>query len=241
MRRTRALLLDLDDTLLLNDMDTFGNAYYHALVNKMRSHIPPTQFVEALNAGVSAMWRNDGRGATNQDAFMREFFARVDRTPSDIVPLFDEFYRVDYEALRVHTQPDPDARRLVTVARARGYQIAIATQPVFPRTAVLARLRWANVPENEFAYDFCASYEQMSACKPSPVFFRDVLHHLGRAPEECVMVGDSIDSDLAAGKLGIGTFWVDRGRWPATDPGADAHGTLGDLIALIESGGLDAL
>jgi len=212
----RALLLDLDDTLLINDMEAFTRAYYPALVAKMSSHIPPALFTEALNAGIAAMWHNDG-------------------------PVFDEFYSLDFESLRVHTRPDPNARRLVTLARAHGYQIAIATQPVFPRSAVLARLRWANVPHREFAYDLVSSYEHMRACKPHPVFFASLLERLGRAPDECLMVGDSIDTDLPAGELGIRTFWVDRGQRVGANVSADARGTLGDLASLLETGGIHAL
>ena len=40
------------------------------------------------------------------------------------------------------------ARRL----QADGLQVAIATQPMFPRAAILARLRWADVPFDEFPY-----------------------------------------------------------------------------------------
>jgi len=237
----RALLLDLDDTLLINDMEAFTRAYYPALVAKMSSHIPPALFTEALNAGIAAMWHNDGRDGTNLQVFVREFFARVNRTDTDIMPVFDEFYSLDFESLRVHTRPDPNARRLVTLARAHGYQIAIATQPVFPRSAVLARLRWANVPHREFAYDLVSSYEHMRACKPHPVFFASILERLGRAPDECLMVGDSIDTDLPARELGIRTFWVDRGQRVGANVSADARGTLGDLASLLETGGIHAL
>lgn len=238
----RALLLDLDDTLLVNDMDSFGPSYYRALLEAMRTVCPPVRFMEALQAGTEAMMRNDGRSGTNAEVFAREFLPRVGRSADEVMPLFERFYRKDFDALRTVTQVDPDARRLVELARHQGYQVAIATQPLFPRDAILARLRWAEVPDEEFHYDWITSYEVMSACKPRRAFFRTVLDRLQRRPDECLMVGDSPEADMGAGRLGIKTFWVDRnhGDDPATVR-ADARGSLSDLIRLIETGQVDDL
>lgn len=238
----RALLLDLDDTLLLNDMETFAPGYFRALLDKMRTVCPPVRFMEALQVGTEAMMRNDGRNGSNADVFAREFLPRVDRRAEEIMPYLERFYREDFDALRRLTGVDPDARRLVSLARARGYQLAVATQPIFPRDAILARLRWAEVPDEEFRYDLITSYEMMNACKPHRAYFRAVLEHLERRPKECVMVGDSVEADLGAGRLGIKTFWVDRGRGDAPrSVRADARGNLADLIRLIETGEIDEL
>lgn len=236
----RALLLDLDDTLLINDMETFAPGYFRALLHAMRAVSPPVRFMEALQTGTEAMMRNDGRDGTNEQVFMREFLPRIERRAEEMEPLFRRFYREEFDALRPLTAVDPDARRLVTLARERGYQVAIATQPIFPREAILARLRWAEVPDEEFHYDLITSFEVMHACKPHRAFFRAVLERLGRRPEECLMVGDSVGADLGAGRLGIRTFWVDRGRGESPrDVRPDARGSLADLIRLIETGEID--
>lgn len=252
--KIRALLLDLDDTLLINDMVDFSSGYYRALLGKLSSLCPPVRLMEALQFGVEAMLRNDGRGPTNAEVFYREFLPRTGCAPEDLVELVDEFYRVDFDALRVHTDVDPDARRLVRLARERGYQLAVATQPLFPHVAILARLRWADVPHEEFEYEFVASYDSMRACKPHRAYFRAILQELGRQPRECVMVGDNVDTDLAgAARLGLRTYWVQRGTDPRGDasdggrPGStrkappDAQGSLAGLIRLIETGEIDAI
>ena len=238
----RALLLDLDDTLLINDMDSFGPAYCRALLGTMRSICPPVRFMEALQAGTEAMMGNDGRSGPNAEVFAREFLPRVGRSAEDIMPIFERFYREEFDGLRSLTEVDPDAKRLVALARQQGYQLAIATQPLFPREAILARLRWAGVPDEEWRYDFVASYESLSACKPRWAYFRTILDRLGRRPDECLVVGDSPQADMAAGRFGLKTYWVDRGR--GVDPSsvqADARGNLLDLIHLIETGEVDDL
>jgi FMN phosphatase YigB (HAD superfamily) len=242
LHRIRALLFDLDDTLLLNDMEAFGAAYFRALATKLRPLCPPEVLQPALDEAVRAMWRNDGRNGTNAEVFAQIFFPRVGRTPEELMPLIHEFYTRDFEALRRFTAPDPEARALVSLAVERGYQLAVATQPVFPLPAILARLRWAGVGADEFPYAYISSYEEMRACKPHPHYFGTIVTALGRAPEECLMVGDSAETDLPARRYGLKTFWVRRGGQENTaEILCDAQGTLGDLGRLLETGGLDAL
>ena len=240
-RAKRALLLDLDDTLLLNDMEAFAPHYFHALLAKAKERFSPGPFLAALDAGTQAMWRNDGNDGTNAEVFWSVFCARTGRERDQVLPLFDAFYTQEFETLRQYTGVDPQARVLVELALKRGYQVAVATQPVFPLTAILARLRWAGVGAELFDYHFIASYETMRACKPHPHYFASILSHLGRAPEECLMVGDSPSSDMAAGQFGLATFWVDRGQLAEDRVRCDARGDLGDLLELIQTGRIDDL
>lgn len=240
--RIRALLLDLDDTLLLNDTDTFLSHYFRALVAKMQGVVPVGRFAEALSVATRAMERNDGTNGTNAEVFAREFFRRVGREPDDVMPLFDDFYAHEFEALQSLTAPDPAARELVAWAFSHGLQVAIATQPMFPRVAILSRLRWAGVPQDEFPYHWVACYEEMHACKPHPHFFREIREGLGRRPDECLMVGDSPDADMPARELGLRTYLVQRGkRQDVDDVACDARGDLRHLLTLLRTGGIHDL
>ena len=237
----RALLLDLDDTLLINDFEAFLADYFPLLVAKMEAVCPPAQFMGALDAGMRAMLANDGSGGTNAEVFAERFFALLECPPERVMPLLDAFYTDDFELLREHVAPDADARPLVELAFDRGYQVAIATQPVFPLSAIRARLRWAGVGAEVFPYDFVVSYETMSACKPHPYFFQSLLARLGRQPDECLMVGDSLETDMPARLLRLKTFWVNRGQSQPEEVTWDAQGNLSDLIRLIETGEIDEL
>jgi len=134
------------------------------------------------------------------------------------------------------------ARAVVELAFSQGYRVAIATQPLFPRSAILARLRWAGVGAEEFAYAAITSYETMSACKPHSLFFNTLAQRVGCDPRECLMVGDSIGADMPARRVGCKTFWVDRD--PVPRPSAivwDAAGSLADLYTLMQTGGIHEL
>jgi len=56
----RALLLDLDDTLLVNDWNTFFPPYLELLIRQMADLVPAEQFIAAFDAGTEAMVRSDG-------------------------------------------------------------------------------------------------------------------------------------------------------------------------------------
>lgn len=50
--------------------------------------------------------------------------------------------------------------------------------------------------------------EELGCIKPSKAFFESMLGKLGCRPEECLMIGDSISSDIAgAGSIGMPTCW----------------------------------
>jgi FMN phosphatase YigB (HAD superfamily) len=83
----------------------------------------------------------------------------------------------------------------------------IATNPVFPRKLVEARLQWGEIAD--FPYDLVTSFENSRFCKPHPGYFLQVLEHLALAPEEVVMIGNDTEHDLGARAAGIASFLVD--------------------------------
>ena len=238
----KALLLDLDDTLLINDWDTFSSHYYALLTEHVAHLCSRDTFMSALYAGTRAMVANDGGRGSNKDVFMQRFLPHFRDHGPEIVRALDVFYGQMFDELRQWTQQDPSAPLLVETALRHGLQVAIATQPVFPLSAIQARLRWAGVGVEDHDYAYVACYETLSACKPHARYFDTICEHLGREPGECLMVGDSIDADMPAAQYGLRTFWVMR--HPPADGGrvqCDARGMLPDLVALIETGEIHAI
>jgi FMN phosphatase YigB (HAD superfamily) len=205
----KALLLDLDDTLLDNSMDIMIPAYFQALTRFVQHLIPPDQLISALMEGMQAMEANDGNGLTNESAFAAVFFQELGYEPELVKPLFKQFYAEEFPKLQPLTRPIPEARQLISWAFGQGMQVVIATNALFPRTAVEQRLAWAEVPVADFAYDLVTTYEDMHALKPHPAYYREILKKLGRRAEECLMAGDDWERDiLPAASLGISVFWA---------------------------------
>lgn len=237
----RAILFDLDNTLLENSMDTFVPAYLGMLAEFIASHYPqPDAFIRHLLKATDAMLANVGSGRTNQEVFDATFFPAIGRTREEMEPLFAEFYATRFPLLRSLTRPIPVARPLMEWVFAHGYQVAIATNSLFPRTAIEQRLAWAGVPVEEFPYHFVASYEVMHATKPHPAYFREIADVLGRAPEECLMVGDEWQMDvLPALEAGMHAYWICGAgvEPPAGGPSPNGRGTLADFAKWIRERG----
>lgn len=237
----KALLLDLDDTLLVNPMERFIPAYFQALTRFLAGHVPPETLIAELLAGTRAMDGNDGTGPTNEETFAAHFYAAVGVPREVLEPEFRRFYAEAFPTLRALTRPHPDARPLVEWAFASGLQVAIATNPLFPLAAIEERLAWAGVPASEFPYHLITAYESMHATKSHPAYYREVLERLGRKPGECLMAGDDWAWDIVpAAALGIRTFWIGEPEDVPCEPGVvlNGAGPLGELRRLAVAGAL---
>ena len=73
--------------------------------------------------------------------------------------------------------------------------------------ATYSRMRWAGLSADDF--QLVTTYENSSFCKPNPDYYREILGKLNLKPEECLMVGDSLTSDILGGiRAEIATCWV---------------------------------
>jgi HAD superfamily hydrolase (TIGR01549 family) len=205
----KAILFDLDDTLLGNSMDTFIPAYFQALTRWAAHLIPPEQLIPVLMRATEAMVANDGAGPTNEEAFAAVFYPALGYDQDKLKPVFDQFYEQEFPKLQSLTQRRPLARPLVEWAFERGLQVVIATNPLFPRLPIEQRLEWAGVPATEFDYDLVTCYENMHATKSHPAYYREILTRLDREPDECLMVGDDPERDITqATSVGIPVYWI---------------------------------
>jgi HAD superfamily hydrolase (TIGR01549 family) len=225
MKTIRAVLFDLDDTLLENNVDLFLKAYFGLLTPHMAHLVSPEKFTSALIRATRAMLRNSDPAITNRQAFIDDFFPRVGRTAAEMMPLFDDFYALQFGKLRSLTRPNPSARSAIQAAFDSGCDVVIATNPVFPETAIRQRMEWAGI--SDFPFKLITSYEVMHAAKPDPRYYTEILAHIGRSPDECIMVGDDFDNDIApAMKAGLQAFWVNAASDSKVGLGPAAGGTL---------------
>ncbi len=231
----KAILFDLDDTLIHNPMDAFIPAYFSALTKKVAALVPPQKFIEQLQASTRAMIKNNDPARTNAEIFDADFFPKLGFAREQLMPVFDDFYAREYRDLCVYVQPIDAARDVVARAFERKHHVVIATNPLFPRTAIVQRLEWGGL--DRFDYALVTDYETMHACKPNPVYYREIVARIGVEPSECVMVGNEVANDIApARKAGLKTFWItDAGAFP-TDVASDWRGTLADFGILLDQG-----
>jgi FMN phosphatase YigB (HAD superfamily) len=228
----KAVLFDLDGTLLDVDITVFLEHYVKAAAAFVAHLVPARRFVPCLMQSSQAMMGNDGR-ETNQAVFEKAFYPCVGRAVEELEPVFMDFYTNEYPKLRQYTQRKPEARLAVQTALERGCDVVVATNPLFPLPAIQQRLEWAGVADLPFR--LVTSYENSRCAKPNLLYFEQVLDLIDHSPEACLMVGDE-DLDMVAAHLGISTFLVPSARTElnVTTPEPTYRGTLADVVALLQ-------
>jgi HAD superfamily hydrolase (TIGR01549 family) len=237
------LLLDLDDTLLENDLGEFLEAYFSAFGNYVRSVIDPDIFLPALLTATRQMVANRIPNRTLQEVFDETFFPIVKQRKEDVQDIFDSFYTEVFPTLKDITKARPEAVELVEEAFARGYRVGIATNPLFPVSAILQRLSWAGLPAKDYPFVLIPSYETFHFSKPNPSYYIEFLATIGQPDEPVLMVGDDLSNDIvAAYQAGIATFWMDERDLDLGDAqAATARGNLKDLIPWLDSITIESL
>lgn len=225
----RAILFDLDGTLLDLDLSAFLKRYFIALdaaSAELAGRCAPGTFMPALHAAVGAMMEPHP-GRTNRDVFYEDLYTRTGVDLNTHWPVYERFYRDVFPTLADTAAPAKGARTAVTTALGSGLKVAIATNPIFPRAAVEHRLAWAGL--GDLTFPVVTTYEDMVACKPHADYYRQIADLLGVAPHECLMVGDDRVLDMPAADVGMRTFYV------GTDEAApaDLRGDLDELAELL--------
>ena len=232
----KAVLFDLDGTLLPMDQKRFTKDYFGRLMRRICPFgYTPETFLAAMQAGIDAMVDNNG-SRTNEAAFWEAFAGICGREVLEHLPVFERFYEEEFDEVAPTCGYTPKAAETVRALTARGIRVALATNPLFPRIATEKRIRWAGLTPEDF--ELYTTYEDIGACKPNPDYYREVLSRMGLSPEDCIMVGNDVAEDMmAAAKAGIKGFLL-------TDclintPGADVndypHGGFEELDQYIKS------
>ena len=137
------------------------------------------------------------------------------------------------------TQQRAEAASLVEWALARGFRVAIATDPLLPRKVTHHRMRWAGIDPQSI--ELISTFEHFHFSKNHPAYYAEVMGHLGWPEGPVLMVGNDIERDLApAHRLGLATYLVDGDS--ASSPGFEAgRGKLADLRPWLEAVNLSSL
>jgi FMN phosphatase YigB (HAD superfamily) len=233
------LLFDLDDTLHDTNLDAFIPAYFHALSQKMAAYVPSNVMLRDLIAGVNLMYKSEDPMQTLEEIFNADFYEQLGSSRNSLIPVVEEFYDQVFPSLRQHTRQRPEALPLIDWALSRGYRIAIATDPLFPRKATYHRLRWAGLDPERF--ELVSSFEHFHFTKSHPAYYAEVLGRLGWPEGSILMVGNDIMRDLVpAHRLGLKTFFVD-GHSDSSPGFETGRGELADLRPWLESTSLSTL
>lgn len=234
------IFFDLDGTLLHYTQDEFVSVYFGKLQAVfIELGLDPELAGKAVWAGTEAMIRNDG-AELNSERFWEVFAKMMDLPAAQLEPVeaaCERFYSHEFDSVRSIMKNDDLAlpRRLTDTLASKGYQIVLATNPLFPTCATATRLGWVGLR----LQDFClvTDYANSRYCKPNPAYYREILDKIGKEPDQCLMIGNNTNEDLIAETLGIDTYLVTDCLENETgkDIAKFRHGTLAELETWLAS------
>jgi FMN phosphatase YigB (HAD superfamily) len=206
----KAILFDLDGTLLNIDMQQFIPKYFKKMaLMASKEGIPDAgQLVEQVYRSTGVMIADKNSAVTNEEVFKQDFFAATGWEEEPVLKFLDKFYAEGFPLLQKHSASFPGIPQMMEKLVAQNIRIVIATNAVFPLTALEQRLAWAGL--GDFNFELITSYEIMHFCKPHPEYYQEILSLIGLPAEECLMVGNDIGEDLPAGTIGMKTFLVEN-------------------------------
>lgn len=200
----KAVLFDLDGTLLPMDQDVFVKAYFGGLAKKLAPYgYDPKALIDGIWRGTAAMVENGGN-STNEDAFWNCFAGLMGADVRKDEPIFDAFYRREFQAVRQVCGFSEAAAQAITLVKSKGLMAVLATNPIFPAVATQSRICWAGLRPEDFR--LYTTYENSHYCKPNPAYYLEILEKLQLKPEECIMVGNDVGEDMIARELGMQVF-----------------------------------
>lgn len=203
----KAIMFDLDGTLVPLKDDEFIREYFRLLCKKlMPVGYDKDLLIKTVMEGDKLMRLNDGK-QTNEVVFwnhMAEVYGDEKRADERI---FHEFYLNEFKQIQVVAGQNDKAREVVDFCKSKGLKVIVATSPVFPVEAMVARLGFVGLKEDEF--DYITSYETCSYSKPNPKFFEEILAKNGLSADEVLYFGNSEKDDgIPATAVGIKSFMV---------------------------------
>jgi FMN phosphatase YigB (HAD superfamily) len=161
------------------------------------------ELVKAVWAGTKSMIQNDG-SMTNEERFWETFCSILGKDVRRLEAVFEEFYLNEFIAVKSTTSVNPIAKECIRLLKEKGYRLILATNPVFPRVATHARIKWAGLNPEDF--ELITTYENSSYCKPNLDYYRAILDITGNTPIDCIMVGNDVKEDMGTVKLGMEAF-----------------------------------
>lgn len=237
LENVQAVFFDLDGTLIDIDMPLFVAGYLRRLTEQMSAQADPARASRVLHQAVAAMFANTDTEKTLEAILYEVLQKELSMSAGDYLAALGRFCREGLDSLRPLVKGHPLSSQLIDISLARGWTVVLATNPIFPRAVVDARLDWGALDPEAFHY--VTSYETAHFCKPSPAFFEELLERIEVPAQACLMVGNDVLHDLSASQVGIRTCLLTP--WCIRRPGvafkADWQGGHGELLALLGADG----
>ena len=206
----KAVFLDLDNTLLDNPDRRFSAEFRALFDQHFREVFGVENASAALRPAIRRMSEDRADNKTNQSLLLESLGESLSLSKAEVTLAVDMFYQDRYGELRALGEEVAGARRLVDCLLDQGLLVAIATNPLYPESAITQRIAWAGIADLIPDLAFITHSENMHFAKPAPAYYAELIARVGIEPDETLMIGDSVENDIEPARaLGIHTWRVD--------------------------------
>ena len=121
----KAVLFDLDGTLLPMDQDTFVKAYFGYLSKKLYPYgFEPQKLIESIWNGTMLMVKNNGK-KTNEEVFWDYFKKIYGNEVMKYHPIFEEYYHNEFQQVKNVCGFNELSKEVIDVLNNDGYEVGL--------------------------------------------------------------------------------------------------------------------
>jgi FMN phosphatase YigB (HAD superfamily) len=243
--KIKAILFDLDNTLILFDEKKFYELYVYRLSLHFSDIMDTKEFAEKLMKSTVIMSKNNGR-QNNAKYFIADFSKGLNIDAQLLWKRFETFYSKEFVNFEKIMKPVAKAAEVIKKIKEMNLKMVIASNPMLPDTVQKLRLEWAGLKNIKF--DLITDAYNSYFCKPNLKYYKEICEKLSIAPSQCLMVGNDAYNDMIASEIGMKTFLVTNADNNSVEvsreiaglnhvelPEPDYKGELKDLISVINS------
>ena len=214
----RAVLFDLDDTLLSLNLTAFIGRYVAGASRLLGQAARVSPVTLGMPFARSFMALEDARRSdslSNEELFRSVFYQACgiplgEPAVADLMDFYEQELVPDLGGGIVAARPQEGCREAVECVWRLGLTCALATNPTFSLACDKARMGWAGLYEDDFAA--ISTISNSHRCKPSAQYYQEFANSLGVRVEECLMVGNDASRDFARPDCGLRTAYVGHAR-----------------------------
>ncbi|MFW9921965.1 MAG: HAD family hydrolase [Candidatus Thorarchaeota archaeon] len=201
-----ALLFDMDSTIIQIEEYDFSKNYFQLLHNHYFPELDMRFFYQSMHEITKNVMINSFPKEFTMETFMREMSSKFNQTPEELYVKFMSFYNNEYDKLEKYISPMKGVKNLMNECIERGFEIIVATTPVFPEVAITKRLKWGGL--GDFDFKLVTHAENMHFSKPRVEYYIEILSYIKKKVTECMMIGNEFIGDIVGPtKLGMKTFY----------------------------------
>lgn len=205
--RYKAILFDLDGTLMPITNQGFEEVYLASLAKTLSPYIDPKVLMESMWAALNVMVQDQSE--TKNDVVFFENFRKLvgEALFEGLEARFLAYYENEFEVLKDALDDNTKMVKAIKTLKEKGYRLIVATNPMFPPIAVKQRILFSGFDLDDF--EFISNYEIHSKTKPHLAYYEEVLALNNLEAKDCLMVGNDMEEDMIVKRLGFDTWLLE--------------------------------